>query len=170
VSEGVTTVVGIDPGLVHTGIVALSFYPGLKQVEVRSAVIAGDQPGEHVQGALEFLEDHVPDRDHVFVEDYRERGQSYSTSPKMRELMSELMRTLTDGKRIDNTGVKKVVKPKLLDLFQIRKFGTTTHHQDLEAAARILLYGMLKDEELNALVADVVLAHIQGETWQVEHL
>src|SRR5690606_23741111 len=92
VSEGVTTVVGIDPGLVHTGIVALSFYPGLKQVEVRSAVIAGDQPGEHVQGALEFLEDHVPDRDHVFVEDYRERGQSYSTSPKMRELMSELMR------------------------------------------------------------------------------
>lgn len=168
-SEGVTTVVGIDPGLVHTGIVVLTFYPGLKDLEVRSAAVVGSTPAEHTQAVVEYLADHTPGADHTFVEDYIERGTSYGTNPKMRELMTELKRNVRGAVLVNNTGVKKVVRAPLLDLFQIRKFGTTTHHQDLEAAARILLYGMLKDEELNALVADVVLAHISGEPWSVTH-
>lgn len=171
-SEGIVVVVGVDPGLVHTGVVTLSFYPGLKTLEVRSAVVAGDDdPDTVVHEALAYAADHTPDRaDAVFVEAYTERGTSYGTNPKMRALMQSFRRIWPTAQQLDNMGVKKVVRPKLLEILGIRKFRTTTHHQDLEAAARILVFGMLKDEELNSLVADVVLAHIAGEPWEVQHL
>lgn len=171
-SEGVTTVVGIDPGLVDNGVVVLRFYPGLKQVEVKHAVITGaGKPDETAIAVVQWVADEIgwTEVDHVFVEDYIERGTSYGTNPKMRELIAAIRREVPYATFVNNTGVKKVVRKKLLDLFGIWKFDTTTHHQDLEAASRILLYGMLKDEELNALVADVVLAHIVREPWSVTH-
>jgi hypothetical protein len=172
VSEGVTTIVGIDPGLVHNGVVAVEFYPGLKQIEVKHAAIAGNQePADISLAILQWVADEVgwPEVDQTYVESYRERGQAYATSPKMRAILAELRRDLPEAKILDNTGIKKVVRPKLLDLLGLRSF-PTTHHQDLQSAARILVLGMLKDEELNALLADVVLAYISGTPWQVAHV
>ena len=43
-----------------------------------------------------------------------------------------------------------------------------THHQDLRSAARIALLGMLRDEQMNRLLADVVRDHLAGETWTIQ--
>lgn len=54
-----------------------------------------------------------------------------------------------------------------MNLLGVWKFSTVTHHQDLRSAARIALFGMLKNEETNRLLADVVADHLKGSDWDV---
>jgi hypothetical protein len=103
----------------------------------------------------------------VFIEDYRSRGNVYNTDAKMREAVSKLRAAMPNATVLDNTGVKQVVHRELMELVGCWKFSTPTHHQDLRSAARIALYGMLKDQELNRLLSDVVKAHLDGEPWKV---
>jgi UDP-glucose 6-dehydrogenase len=78
------------------------------------------------------------------------------------------MRAASKGKVLDNTGVKTLIRRRLMELLGVWRFATPTNHDDLRSAARIALLGMLKDEQHNKLLADVVRDHLAGETWEVK--
>lgn len=162
-------IVGIDPGLVHTGLVRLVFEPLHRTVVLGHEVISGAQPPED-QAKQANLWASKPAtlqkvRPSIYIEGYKPRHH-YGSDPKMIALANE-MRRWTGGKVLLNTGVKKVVKKDLMILLGVWQFGTVTHHQDLRAAARIALLGMLKDPALNRVLADVVRDHLAGKTWAI---
>jgi hypothetical protein len=159
----VTHVVGVDPGLVHTGVVSLLFKPAQRSVLVSDRVVLGPDP--------DATRDAVPlcgVEPRIFIEGYRPRSHLH-TDAEMTKAVLEMKKALPGSKVLLNTGVKKVVKPQLMELLGCWKFGTVTHHQDLRSAARIALLGMAKDEELNKLLALVVSDHLEGRTWDVHH-
>lgn len=153
-----TTIVGIDPGLVHTGVVVMEFEG--PELAVSSFVIEGTD--SHAVQACDELGPLRLESEHVFIEAYRPRGNSYGTDPKMRALMAEFKHMLPRATVVDNTGVKQVVSQELLELLGLWRFSTTTHHQDLRSAARIGLYGALKDDALNRVVYDYVTQNEGG--------
>jgi hypothetical protein len=148
-----TTIIGIDPGLVHMGAVAMTFAGS--NVSIESKVFAGND----FAGVRLWTRTGRGDQ-HVFIEAYRERGNIYSTDSRMRDHVGALRRALPRAKVVDNTGIKAVVKQPLMELVGVWRFAQVTHHQDLRAAARIGLYGALKDEELNRVVFDFVLGSL----------
>lgn len=160
-------VVGIDPGLVHTGLVVTEWHTGTELIARSHEVIQGATRQDHVDQVVETLSG-LGKLDRVFIESYRNRGNSYGTDPAMRELMQMLRAATTRWpvSVLDNTGVKKVVRAPLMKAVGLTGW-PTTHHQDLESAARILLYGMLKDPDLNQVVAEAVIAHVDGRGWTV---
>lgn len=159
------TVVGIDPGLVHTGVVVVRFLTTSRQIDVEHYVIAGHDHAIQVKALLTAMK---VDTRHIFVEAYRERGTNTRQDALMRKVMSEFHTELPRATVLNNMGVKQVVRTPLLRVLGLAKF-PTTHHQDLESAARILVFGMLKDPALNELLTEVVTDHIAGgrHTWKV---
>lgn len=151
------TIAGIDPGLVHTGVVAMSFDRAVKGVWVYSHVIDGPD----VQAVKDVLDPGAV----VFIEGYRARS-NFSTDQRMVSAVSDFRKGL-GGTVLQNMGVKKVVKSPLMELLDVWNFNTPTHHQDLRSAARIALLGMLKDDILNKLLTDIVADHLSGEAWDV---
>jgi hypothetical protein len=150
-----TTVVGIDPGLVHTGAVRMSFDRQHKTVTTLSEVFNGpDVPA---------VKAWIGRADAVFIEGYRARS-NFSTDQRMVTAVSEFRKGL-GGTVLQNMGVKKVVKSPLMELLGVWKFDLVTHHQDLRSAARIALLGMLKDDHLNKLLTDIVADHLAGKDW-----
>lgn len=167
----VTHVVGIDPGLVHTGVVELIFNTDNKIISVTHEAVIGP----NAQAVNDFITQPVVDPDlwgggtpHIFIEKYQPRSH-FSTDARMMQAVSEMKAGLPGSQVLLNTGVKKVVRRELMQLLGVWQFATTTHHQDLRAAARIALLGMLKDERMNTLLADVVRDHLEGRTWDVRH-
>ena len=159
----VTHVVGIDPGLVHTGVVRLVFYPGVRSFMVEHTAIAGPD----VAAARQWIgEPYLLPMAEVFVEDYRPRSH-FNTDARMGKAVQDFRRGITGAKVLDNTGVKRVVSRELMELLGVWKFSTVTNHQDLRSAARIAILGMLKDEQHNQLLADVVRDHLAGKGWAV---
>ena len=159
----VTHVVGIDPGLVHTGVVRLVFYPGVRSFLVEHEAIAGP----NVQAARQWIgEPYLLPMAEVFVEGYRPRS-AYNTDSRMTDAVQQFRRGITGAKVLDNTGVKKIVTRELLEVLGLWKFTTVTNHQDLRSAARIAVLGMLKDEQHNRLLADVVRDHLDHKPWAV---
>ena len=162
----VTHVVGIDPGLVHTGVVSMTFFPKMGEVWVGHEAVAGPD----VSRIQRLVGAGVPTQVtacHIFIEAYRPRS-AFNTDARMGEAVSQI-RAATKGTVLDNTGVKKVVKQPLMQLLGVWQFATPTHHQDLRSAARIALLGMMKDEHMNRILADVVRDHLNGKPWTVVH-
>lgn len=176
---------GIDPGLVDTGIVTLEYDLSYQrrgiQLQYTTITMTHDDAGKP---ELEFAAERVVEWvarnegwdniDHVFVEKYVDRGTSYATNTGMRMFESVLRSAIATewGKPpllVDNTGSKKVIRPRLLKLLKLNDF-KATHHQDLQAAARILIWGMLKDPELNAALVTFVRDHLNVATWHVQDL
>lgn len=157
-------VAGVDPGLVHTGVVRLEFEPEFREITVCHTVINGPSPSQVRHAAFANFDL----ADHGFIEGYRPRS-NLGTDKRMVEAV-QAIRQATGFKVLLNTGVKKVVKQPLMDLLGVWKFSTPTHHDDLRSAARIALLGMLKDDGLNALVTDVVRSHLAGRTWRVHSI
>jgi hypothetical protein len=151
-------VVGIDPGLVHTGVVSMKFNRPDKRVDVAATAVAGPD----TQAARNWLFDEKPI---VYVEGYRPRS-NFNNDQRMVSAVTEFRKEF-DATVLQNTGVKKVVKSPLMELLHVWNFGIVTHHQDLRSAARIALLGMLKDDHLNKLLTDIVAAHLRGEPWDV---
>jgi hypothetical protein len=158
----VTHVVGIDPGLVHTGVVSMLFKSDSKEIVVTSHAVPGLDAAQ-VRDLVVPL-GQWPDR--IFIEGYKPRS-NLNSDKRMIEGITKIKARLPSAKVLDNMGVKKVVKKSLMDLLGVWSFTTTTHHQDLRSAARIALLGMLKDDELNLLLADVVRDHLNGDDWRV---
>lgn len=158
-----THVIGIDPGLVHTGVVSIIFDPSARTINIDHEVIDGpDWAAAHrwIQGAFANPVDAV-----VFIEGYRPRS-AFDTDQRMVKAVNDFRRAL-GGQVINNTGVKKVIRHQLLDMLGLWKFSTTSHHQDLRSAAYIALYGIVKDEEMNRLLAGVVLDYLTGDPWVI---
>ena len=84
----------------------------------------------------------------------------------MRDLMVDFRSVLPKATVLDNMGVKKIVSTETLGIFGMNNF-PTTHHRDLESAARILLYGMLKDDKLNEVVYSIVSDYVHHQPWSV---
>lgn len=156
----VTHVVGIDPGLVHTGVVNLLFDQSKRTITVCDRVVDGLAEKDIKAGVI--LAGVKP---HIFIEDYRPRS-NLGTDRRMLEGVA-LIHKAVGGKKLDNMGVKKIIRRPLMELLDVWSFATATHHQDLRSAARIALLGMVKDDELNRLLADIV-SQREGQ-WRVVH-
>lgn len=158
-----THIVGVDPGLVHTGVVSLYFRSD-RAIEVDHEAVVG--PDARVTKLwIDAHAKHFTSTPQVFIEGYRPRS-NFNTDQRMVEAVAK-MRAELGGKVLLNTGVLKVVRQPLLELLGCWKFSTVTHHQDLRSAARIAILGMLKDEQHNALLTDIVRAHLRGRPWHV---
>ena len=156
--------IGIDPGLVHTGCVYLEIDHEKRRLTVRYLVI---DSGDHAAQAAEWVDQLTKaKKTPVFIESYRERGQNYGTNTGMRQLLGEFRTHLPSATVLDNMGVKKIVRRPLRQVLGLDSF-PTTHHQDLESAARILVMGMLKDEKLNLELTKVLEAHLDGDPYEI---
>lgn len=158
-----THVVGVDPGLVHTGCVRLVFWPLHHEIQVQHEVVLGLDADK----VKTFVEQQMLQPANVFIEGYRPRS-NLGTDAEMMAGVRKIAAT-TRGTVVPNTGVKKTVKRALLELLGIWSFPTSTHHQDLRSAARIAVLGMLKDDGMNTLIADIVRDHQAKRTWRVTH-
>lgn len=168
-------IIGVDPGLVHTGIVGIEIDDIAQTWFVWAHLITGERielpSGKWelnvdaiVAEAADVIGTKVQERD-VWIEAYRPRSH-FDSDATMGRLVNELKRAIPGSRTLDNTGVKKVVKPALMRLLNVWTFTTKSHHQDLRSAARIGLYGALKDEQLNELLAALVKGVLDREGWR----
>lgn len=67
---------------------------------------------------------------------------------------------------LDNSGVKNIVSRALLELLHSWSFTTKSNHQDVRSAARIAILGMLKNNHLNQLLADIVISRNTDSTYK----
>ena len=142
------------------------FVPEVRNIVINSAVFAGpDATAVALWLAKHWSYGRPPTA--TFIEQYRPRV-GYAQDVRMVEAQQKFRGAMKRAKFINNTGSKKVVKRELMELLGVWKFSTPTHHQDLRSAARIAVFGMLKDDELNAVVTAVVKDHLDGRTWHVE--
>lgn len=162
-SMNTTAVVGVDPGLVHTGVVRMTFDSTSRTVVVDETAVPGLDP----TATAAWIHTQPVPSSQIFIEGYRTRS-NFSTDQAMVAGVQELRQVLK-GQVVLNTGVKQVVRRPLMELLGVWQFATVTHHQDLRSAARIALLGMLKSEQLNRVVTQVVLDHLAGRTWNVRH-
>lgn len=160
-----THVIGVDPGLVHTGVVRLVFDRVNTTVTVEHKAIVGPNAYAAGQWIMRSNGHGVLPSPATFVEGYRPRSH-FGSDERMVTAVSEFRKEL-NATVLLNHGVKKVVRQPLMELVGCWNFSTVTHHQDLRAAARIALFGMLKDDQLNRLLTDIVLAQLNGRPWRV---
>ena len=154
-------VIGVDPGLVHTGAVQLKLNSINRTFSTSSAVFDGVSD-DALQAVANWCNDREPQR--VFVEDYRPRSH-FSTDQAMGQAVTTLRRTIKNAVITNNSGVKKVVRRPLLELLGLWKFDQVTHHQDLLSAARIGVYGLLKEPSHNTVLANLVQDAINNKPW-----
>lgn len=157
------TLVGIDPGLVDTGLVAIHLDP-VEREWCSWHDVASNADRERV---VEFVEDATQSRceTRVFIEGYRDRGTVFSTHGDMRQLVADVKRRLPGSTVLDNMGVKKVVRRPLMEALGVWNFPTSTRHQDLRSAARIALLGGLKNPAVNKTLAVFVTDLVEGRPW-----
>lgn len=155
---------GVDPGIVHTGIVSLTFDVADRALEVAHAVIDGPD-ATAAAAALRAITDGELSLQTTFIEEYRPRS-GFSVDQTMMVANADFKRAL-HGHLLRNTGVKKVVSKELMEMLHIWKFPTTTHHQDLRSAARIAILGMLLEPSLNQILYQFTTDNIDGRTWEI---
>lgn len=156
------TIVGIDPGVVHTGIVVLTFHTDDGAFSVDTKVFT-NVPAKEI---ADFVTGFAPHS--VFIEDYDPRSH-FNNDTHMIRAVGALQQELPKAVRIDNAGVKTLIRPALMQLLEVWKFQTPTNHDDLRSAARILLFGMFKDKKhgYKEILNTVVRAHLKGDDWNV---
>jgi hypothetical protein len=161
----IVNVVGVDPGLVHTGLVSFTFSPETSTLVVKHGVVDGldaDVAALKVGAMLDPYPMTIAD---IFIEWYRPRS-GFSTNERMVQANADFKRAL-NGTLVKNAGVKKIVSKDLLKLVHADTFGTTTHHQDLRSAARIALLGMMLDPTLNRVLFNYAVDNVDGRDWHV---
>ena len=155
------TIVGIDPGVVHTGLVCITFLPEDKTIRVESQVFEGVK-AEAIAAAAELM---LPDD--IYIEDYSTR-KNFNNDSAMELAVVQLKQAMPEAKLIDNAGVATLVTPATMQVFGVWHFQTPTHHQDLRSAARIALLGMLKNQTgQRELLSLVVKNYLDGNDWDV---
>lgn len=153
-------VFGIDPGIVHTGLVELNWDFHNQELRVNARSVDGI-----TEQSVNELHMHIQLRmwlkSNIIVEEYRPRSH-FSTDTKMVEGQAMLKLHLPSAKIINNSGVKSIVTKELLQLLDLYDW-PTTHHNDLRSAARIALLAMLRDERANNQLAKFVEAALDNE-------
>ena len=151
---------GIDPGLVHTAVVTLEVDPFVKRWGTSCLVFDG--LGDEV---VEEIKEHTLLDTAIFIEEYKPRSH-FSQDNEMISGVSRLNKAIGKAKVISNTGVKKVVRRKVMDYFGLWNWPQVTHHQDLRSAAYILLYGMYKEQEFNRHIYNILADEFANRPWQ----
>lgn len=152
----IITLIGIDPGLVDSGAVTFKIDTAKLALTVSAEKLVGSDPAP----IEDYLKRHSTKDTLTFVEAYRDRGTSFSTHKVMREIEAALRRSQPGIVVLDNTGVKKVVSPALMRMLDCWTFSTVTNHQDLRSAARIALYGGLKNPDINDFLTKYVMKQL----------
>ena len=160
---------GVDPGLVDTGIVRISFNTDTQRWYVNHTVFKGvvDTQGKRRIPSAEiadYLNTEVPGHAVIYIEAYRPRSH-YQNDAEMGRAINDLKARVRKAKSLDNTGMKKIVKPALMQRLNVWTFSTKTHHNDLRSAAMIALYGMLKDEVGNGVLFQFLRDELAGRPW-----
>lgn len=156
-------IAGVDPGLVHTGVVCLVLDEEAREVELTYTVVDGPDADE----VEAWLYTYSPDV--VYIEDYRPRSQ-FDTNARMVQAVHDMKTKIPRSKVIDNTGGETLVRPALMKKLGVWSFDTKTHHQDLRSAARILLVGVLKDKAQETYITvlnSFMAAAVMGFDWEV---
>jgi hypothetical protein len=154
----VAHVVGIDPGLVHTGCVRMVFDSMAQELLLGSEVVNGlDVP------ATAAWVGHSP---HVYIEGYRPR-HNLSSDQRMVAGVADMRKGIPHSQVLNNTGVTRVVPATLMQMLGVWDWDQSTHHQDLRSAARIALLGMMKNPVLNQVLSARVRDHLAGRAWKV---
>ena len=104
--------------------------------------------------------------DRVFIEGYRSRS-NFAHDSKMITAVHTLKRLIPKSTALDNMGVKKIITPDLMKVLGVWTFTLQTNHQDLRSAARIALFGMVKENEYNTLLAKIITDTVQGFPWAI---
>lgn len=157
------TLVGVDPGLVHTGVVGIRLDVVPRTIRVLHEIV----PGDFVHGVqVAVLSVGGNAHEQGWIEQYRDRGTVFSTHSDMRAFEVKLNAALPGYKLQSNSGAKKLISNKLMRVLGCGKF-PTTNHRDLEAAARIAILGAMKRPDLNEILATVVRDHLDGSPWTV---
>lgn len=154
-------ITGIDPGLVHTGAVNMCLDPASREFSIVYQVFDGVTPAALDEVAA-WAQEHWAQE--TFIEAYRPRSH-FSADARMGEAVSTLRRSIPRARSLDNTGVIKVIKPELMRLLGVWSFDQATHHQDLRSAARIGLYGLVKNPDYNRVLATLVMDHLDNRPW-----
>lgn len=154
-------VFGVDPGIVHTGLVELNW--DFHNQELR--ITARSVDGITEQSVIELrrcIQRRMRRKSNIIVEEYRPKSH-FSSDTKMVEGQAMLKLHLPSAKIINNSGVKSIVSKELLQLLNLYDWSTTTHHNDLRSAARIALLAMLRDERANNRLAKFVEAALNNK-------
>lgn len=156
----VVHVVGVDPGLVHSGVVGLRFNTIDRTLDLDTVLVQGL--------GVDQIADWSKVTSQVFIEAYRPR-QRLNNDVRMMQAEQALRAALPSAKFIPNMGIKKIVTQELMEMLGVWKFSTTSHHQDLRSAARIALLGMMKSTVMNQVLATVVRDNIDQQTWTIRN-
>ena len=154
--------VGIDPGVVHSGVVRFEFQIPQQKLLINFKLFNGLECDEIVR--------YVKYRPYekAFIEKYQPRSH-FSWDTDMQTAVIELKKRLPHSRVLLNTGVKKVITDALMRTLDVWQFPAVSHHQDLRAAARIGLYGMVKDPEWNQeLYRMVEKTLFTQDPWKIE--
>lgn len=166
-----TTIIGIDPGAIHTGCVALLFNPPKRTIDVTYEVI----DGVDVTAVRAWVETKSPAWA-TFIEDYNP-GNYGREDKRMSEALGRLKAEFPPSddpivKYVDNAGINTLLPSAVLEIFQVDRFPVTTHHNDLVSAGKIALLGMLQDKgpyNLRGIASNVVRDALWGSgyAWDV---
>lgn len=167
------TLIGVDPGVVDTALAVLRLDTESKTYNVHSRVWTGVSRMEKQKFIIQqaFLQRLGEETrrwgtgDVVVraVEGYRNRGNNMRQDQQMSAMVEACSKAIKGSTIVDNTGVKNVVKPGLMKLFN---FGfQRTNHRDLESAVRIAIKLGLADDDANKALSDFVLDHLLGTPW-----
>ena len=114
---------------------------------------------------VEEIKEHTLLDTAVFIEEYKPRSH-FSQDNEMISGVSRLNKAISKAKVISNTGVKQVVRRKVMEYLDMWYWPQVTHHQDLRSAAYILLYGMYKEPEFNLHIYNILADEFAGQPWQ----
>ena len=153
-------VFGIDPGIVHTGLVELNWDFHNQELRVNARSVDGITKQSAIE-LRDLIVRRIWRKSNIIVEEYRPRSH-FSTDTKMVEGQATLKSYLPSAKIINNSGVKSIVTKELLQLLDLYDW-PTTHHNDLRSAARIALLAMLRDERANNRLAKFVEAALDNK-------
>jgi len=171
------TLIGIDPGIRDTGIVAIHLDTLRQQWRVTTQVWSDVTKLDKQSLVIDtyFLDELTAFVDHenmenkatfVGIEGYRQRGNDTRQDQKMLGLVQSIHGTLKGSYIVDNTGIKNVVTEPMLKLFQVNKF-PATHHADLKSAARVALKLGINNDVLNRILSDFVRDNLNGSKWSL---
>ena len=149
-------IVGIDPGLVHTGLVHMMLDTEADTLS-HTEVLYDGMPEEEIAGYVRGL----PALAHVYMEAYRTRS-AWSSDPEMQAGIARIKKAAPRVEIVTNMGVKKVVTNELMKLLGVYAFSQKSHHQDLRSAARIGLMGALKVEPFNRALYKIATTKLEG--------
>jgi len=171
------TLIGIDPGIRDTGLVAIKLDSLRLTLQVTTQVWSGvvTKDGWSIKVDPDFLDEVDSFVEHenmenaatfTFVEGFRPRGRDMMQDKNMTTLVQAINTAIKGSKIVDNTGIKKTVTEPLLKLFGCQRF-SATHHADLKSAARVALKGGIDIPPLNRILSDYVRDNLNGTPWSV---